>query len=101
MYKNSSWDLVDAVEDEEVEISELSEKDLPQELKGKSDKEIEDFIEAKKEERNRIQKEIQELNKKREVYIAKNQKEETGELENALLSAIKSQAAKKNYKWDE
>lgn len=101
MYKNSSWDLVDAVEEDEVEISELSDKDLPQELKGKSKKEIESFIQAKKEERTRIQAEIQELNKKREIYIAKNQKEEAGELENALLSAIKNQAAKKNYKWDE
>ena len=51
-------------------------------------------------EREEIQKQIQELNAKREVYIAENQKEETGELENAMLSAIKAQASKKNYTWD-
>ncbi|TAI47015.1 vWA domain-containing protein [Flagellimonas allohymeniacidonis] len=101
MYKNSKWDLVDAIEDDEIELSELSDKDLPTELKGKSEKEIEKYIDGKKEERQRIQKEIQELNAKREAYIAENKKEEEGELENALLSAIKNQAAKKNYKWDE
>jgi len=40
------------------------------------------------------------LNRKREAHIAKNKKEQQGELESALLTAIKNQAAKKNYKWD-
>ncbi len=100
LYKNATWDLVDAIEDEELEVAELKDKDLPSELKGKSEKEIKAYVAAKKTEREDIQNKIQELNKKREVYIAKNQKEETGELENALLSAIKNQAARKNYKWD-
>ncbi|MEO9510844.1 MAG: VWA domain-containing protein [Flavobacteriaceae bacterium] len=100
LYKNSKWDLVDAVEDDEVSISDLKDKDLPTELKGKSKTEIKQYIAEKKAEREKIQKQIQELNRKREAYIAKNQNEETGELENALLSAIKNQAAKKNYNWD-
>lgn len=100
LYNNSSWDLVDAAEDKEFEVSELKEEDLPAELKGKTDKQIEKYIADKKTERAKIQKEIQELNRKREAHIAKNQKEQQGELENALLTAIKNQAAKKNYKWD-
>jgi len=100
LYNNSKWDLVDAVEDEEVVLSELDVEDLPEELQGKSESEINTYIKEKKEERQAVQKQIQELNAKREAYIAQNQKEETGELENALLSAIKTQAAKKNYKWD-
>ena len=101
LYKNSKWDLVDAVEDDVVAISEISEKDLPIELKGKSEKEMETYIAGKKSERSRIQKEIQEANKKREAYIAKNQKEDSkGELENAMLNAIKKQAEKKSYTWD-
>ncbi|UII76944.1 VWA domain-containing protein [Flagellimonas sp. HMM57] len=99
-YENSSWDLVDAIEDDKFEIDELNDKDLPKELKGKSKKEMTAYLEGKKAERVKIQKQIQDLNRKRETYIAENQKEETGELENALLSAIKTQAAKKNYKWD-
>jgi hypothetical protein len=100
LYKNSNWDLVDAVEDSEEVLAELDDEDLPTELKGKSEKEIKQYVQSKKIEREKIQKQIQDLNTKREAYIAKNQKEETGELENALLSAIKNQAAKKNYKWD-
>jgi len=101
LYKNSSWDLVDAVENDEVVMSELASDDLPPELKNKSTEEMTTYIKAKKSERSKIQKEIQELNKKREAYIAKNQKEgATGELENAMLEAIKKQAGKKNYNWD-
>ncbi|GLU42670.1 VWA domain-containing protein [Allomuricauda sp. NBRC 101325] len=100
LYKNSQWDLVDAVEDDEAVLSKLEDKDLPSELKGKSKKEISEYISLKKEEREKIQKQIQELNSKREVYIAEHQKEEAGQLENAMLSAIKAQASKKNYKWD-
>ncbi|MEM9647336.1 MAG: vWA domain-containing protein [Bacteroidota bacterium] len=100
LYKNSQWDLVDAVEDEEFEIEELEVEALPKELQGKTEEEIKAYVAVKKKEREKIQKQIQELNAKREAYIAKNQKEETGELENALLSAIKNQAAKKNYRWD-
>ena len=100
LYKNSKWDLVDAVEADEVELAELAEEELPAELKGKSKNEIERYISEKKEERKAIQKQIQELNVKRKKFIAENQKEESGELENAMLNAIKTQAAKKNYKWD-
>ncbi|MCL6274890.1 VWA domain-containing protein [Muricauda sp. 2012CJ35-5] len=100
LYKNSKWDLVDAVEADEVELAQLAEEELPAELKGKSKNEIERYISEKKEERKAIQKQIQELNVKRKKFIAENQKEESGELENAMLNAIKTQAAKKNYKWD-
>ncbi|RDY58768.1 vWA domain-containing protein [Flagellimonas nanhaiensis] len=100
LYKNSQWDLVDAVEDDESVLEEIKEKDLPTELQGKSEEEIKNYVKEKKSERKKIQEQIQELNAKREAFIAKNQKEEKGELENALLSAIKTQASKKNYKWD-
>lgn len=101
LYENSSWDLVDASWDKEFDISKIEKDQLPQELKNKSEEEITSFIEEKKSERTQIQKEIQDLNTKREAFIAKNQKENsTGELENAMLEAIKKQAEKKNYKWE-
>ena len=100
LYKNSKWDLVDAIEENEVEIADLEEDELPSELKGKSKKEIEAYVEGKKSERERIQKEIQEYNAKREAYIAENQKQEKGELENAMINAIKKQASRKNYVWE-
>lgn len=98
-YKNSSWDLVDAVEMEEVVIEDLKESDLPSDLQGMSTKEIKKIIEDKQKERENIQKEIQELNAKRRAYIAEHQKNSNNGLENAMISAIKSQAQKKNYNW--
>ncbi len=101
MYNNKKWDLVDAADDSSFEVSKIKKEDLPTELKDKSATEIKSYINEKKEERIKIQKEIQELNKKRNSYIAKNQKENAkGELENAMLNAIKKQAEKKNYKWE-
>ncbi|RRQ49387.1 VWA domain-containing protein [Maribacter algicola] len=101
LYNNKSWDLVDASADANFELKELDRKSLPEELKGKSNQEIEKYIDSKRIERERIQAEIAEINEKREIYIAQNQKENTqGELEGALLGAIKKQAALKNYTWD-
>jgi len=41
------------------------------------------------------------LNKKREAFIAAQHTENAvGELENAMLQAIKKQATKKNYVWE-
>jgi hypothetical protein len=100
MYKNAEWDLVDASEKEDFDLTKINEDALPIELKGKSMPEIQSYIEAKKSERSKIQKEIQDLNVKREAYVARHQKENAkGELENALLEAIQKQAARKNYSW--
>ncbi len=100
LYKNSSWDLVDAVETEEIVVEDIKEEELPKELKGKSDKDIKAYVKAKSKERSDIQNKIQELNAKRKQHIAENkQKKENNGLQNAMINAIKTQAKKKNYKW--
>jgi len=101
LYTNSTWDLVDAVEDDKIDLQKIKKDALPKELKNKSTDEIAIFIKEKKSERIKIQKEIQILNKKREAYISDNQNENTtGELEDAMIDAIKKQAEMKNYKWE-
>lgn len=100
IYNNSSWDLIDAADEEEFEVSKLKKEDLPAELQGKSTREIEDFIQTKKIERKRIQSEIQSLNVKREAFIANKQQNEKGDLENAILNAIEKQGARKNIIWE-
>ena len=101
LYSNSEWDLVDASKSDEFDVSKVEKAQLPQELKNKTDKEITQYINSKKEEREKIQKEIQEQNSKREAYLAKNKNASSeGELESALLSAIRKQALKKNYTWE-
>ncbi|MGB5226991.1 MAG: vWA domain-containing protein [Eudoraea sp.] len=100
MYKNSSWDLIDAAEDDEFDVSAIKKEELPGALRDKSKAELTAFIGEKKAERTRIQKEIQQLNAKREIYVSKHAQQEKGELENAMLNAIKRQAAGKKFKWE-
>ncbi len=99
VYKNSKWDLVDAVDDKTVSIEKLSKDDLPEEMKNMSKEEKEAYIQKKKTERIEIQTKIAELNKKREQYVAEKQIEnsENSTLGNAIKQLIRTQAEAKNY----
>ena len=98
-YSNAHWDLVDALEEETLSIEDLDEEVLPEELQGKSEAEIIEFVEDKQEERSQIQQQITELNEKRNQYIAQQQQNssEANTLDNAMLNAVREQAEKKNY----
>lgn len=100
LYKNSSWDLVDAEEEEGFSYDKLKDEDLPDNLKGKSKSEIKAYVKQQKEERVRIQQEIAKLNEQRRAYIAKQKKENTNGLESAMIEALKRQAEKKEYTWN-
>ncbi|MEW7293109.1 vWA domain-containing protein [Aquimarina sp. 2304DJ70-9] len=100
-YKNKSWDLIDAAEDENFELEEIAEEQLPQELRKKSKADLKQHITKKSKERKEIQQKIQELNKKRVTYIKNNRKKEETNLEAALLNAIKKQGRKKSFSWEE
>lgn len=94
-YKNSNWDLVDAMADSTVVVEELADEQLPEELQGKTADEKKAIVAEKAAERERIQNEIQSLNKKREAHVAevrKEQGEEEGMLDKVMLKAIKDQA---------
>ncbi|WP_335977122.1 vWA domain-containing protein [Gaetbulibacter jejuensis] len=99
LYLNSTWDLVDALSDKNFSFDDLKESDLPAELKGKTKSEIKAYVTKKKQEREDIQKNIQDLNEKRRVYIQSQQKENDNGLESAMIKAIKTQAKAKKYKW--
>lgn len=99
LYKNSRWDLVDAVEENKVKVDDLDKEALPDTLRNKSPEEIKAYVSKMKQERASIQKQIQELNKKRKIYTSEKQKNTANGLENAMTKAIKTQAKKKRYTW--
>ncbi|NNJ88579.1 MAG: VWA domain-containing protein [Eudoraea sp.] len=99
-YNNAEWDLVDASAKDDFDLGKVKKETLPASLKGKSDQQIKKHLAEKKAERQSVQKEIQQANAKREAYLAKQQKNETGELEQAMLQAIRKQAAKKDLYWE-
>ncbi|MEM6719139.1 MAG: VWA domain-containing protein [Bacteroidota bacterium] len=99
-YTNSSWDLVDGIANDSVKVEELSEKDLPKELKGKNKKQILAYVEKQQEKRKEIQSKIRQLNEKRREFISQKNKEKgKDDLESAMIKAIKTQAGRKNYTW--
>lgn len=101
LYKNSTWDLVDAEESEDFSYEELEKEELPSELQNKSTAEIKAYVEQQRNERESIQNEIAELNEKRRKFVAKQKKEGGNGLESAMLDALKKQAQKKNYTWEQ
>ncbi|MDW9382989.1 VWA domain-containing protein [Chryseobacterium sp. JV558] len=100
-YKNDHWDLVDKAEKDAGFIASVKESELPAELKGKSKEEIQKTITAKSAARDKIQKEIEELSKKRQTYIDGEMKkrgtDDSDDLGKAIESSIVELAKKNGY----
>ena len=98
-YKNDSWDLVDASKQSGFSVDNVAEEALPAEMKGMSDAEKTSYIKEKSEEREKISQEIQELNKKRKVYVTQQQAQDNSDnmLDAAMLNAIRQQLKAKNF----
>jgi len=69
-YYNYSWDLVDAKDEDKKILDKIDYKTLPDSLRKKNKTELEAIINQKSNERDAIQKDIQDIGKKREAYIA-------------------------------
>ena len=100
-YKNSTWDMVDAAKDNEKIIEQTKEEDLPNEMKEMTITERKTYIDKKAAERQKIQREIQNLNKLRQEYISINtpNKKSDAMLDAAMIKAVKAQAKAKNLSW--
>ncbi len=100
VYKNSNWDLVDNVKDDESNLDKIRAEDLPAEYKGKSKEEIKKIVLEKAREREAVQKEIEVLAVKRQKYIVEKSKSATNkdDLGTAIKSSIISFASLKGYK---
>ena len=100
MYKNSKWDLVDAVVNEKtVKLDDVKDQDLPADLRGKSVQERKDYIDAKAKARGEIQQKINTLNGEREKYVAEKQREagKGDTLDAAMLQAVDEQLGGKQF----
>jgi hypothetical protein len=98
-YKNSSWDIVDAVNDKSVKIEDIKEADLPDNMKKMTIEQRKKYVEDMIKKRESIQIKITKLDNERNEYL-KKEREKNGTndtLDNAMLKAIKNQAKNKNY----
>ncbi|MDD2709588.1 MAG: VWA domain-containing protein [Verrucomicrobiae bacterium] len=101
-YRNSDWDLVDALKEKKVEISQVSPAALPAEMRSMNEAERKAYVEGRAAERERIQARISQLSVERARYAAEQAKKQDGgaTLDAAMIGAIHEQAARKNYRFD-
>ena len=82
-YKNASWDLIDAVDEGEADLSKMDDKELPKEFQGKTTEEKEALLEEKRKDRERYQSKIAQLAKDRQAYIDAERKKQVAAGEEA------------------
>jgi hypothetical protein len=97
-YVNTSWDLVDAVRAQQVDMQQVKAEDLPKDMQNLSPEQRTAYVNAKAKERAEIQARIQQLNAQRNEYVAREAgKQQGGTLGSAIQQAVHEQAAKRNY----
>lgn len=99
-YRNESWDLVDALKENEAKLEDIETKDLPENMQKMTVEERKVYVKAKTKERAQIQKRIQELNVQRRNYVAaemKKQHKNANTLGSAIIMAVRDQAVRKNF----
>jgi hypothetical protein len=69
VYKNETWDLVDGVRSGKVELSQIEEKDLPEDFKQLETEERLQKLKELEKQRSTVQKMIQTLSEQRKAYL--------------------------------
>ena len=99
LYKNTSWDLVDAYETDSTFINKVDMETLPTEMKKLNRSGLKQVVIKKQQERANIQKQIAKINNQRETYLEKikvNRNGSESTLETEIEKSIKDQARRFN-----
>ena len=101
LYKNTTWDMVDAAEKDKTFATKVDIKSLPDSMQRKSRGEIQQIIEVKSAERSQVHKDIETINAKREIWLAAEKAKRatntnTATLESEIEKIIKQQARRYN-----
>ncbi|MBI4027095.1 MAG: VWA domain-containing protein [Verrucomicrobia bacterium] len=101
-YRNSNWDLVDAIKEKKLDVSQVKAEELPDEMHKMNEAERKVYVETKSKEREQIQMRINRLNAERSKFVAEQAKKQPGArtLDTAMIGAIREQAVKKNYRFE-
>ena len=104
-YNNARWDLVDAFLADSMIIQNIDKNDLPKELQGKSEEELNKYVELKIKERKEIQIQISALSVKRDAFIkeekAKDKSDKKDDFGTAVTKSIKERAVNKGFEGGE
>ncbi len=102
-YRNAEWDLVDRLkEDPKFDVKKVPVEELCDELKKMKPEEREAYVKRKLAEREALQKQIADLNAKRQAYINEYMKKHASKadkaFDEAVRGAIREQAKPKGIK---
>lgn len=102
LYNNASWDLVDKTLEEGFDWDSIPLSDLPEEMRSMTVEARVEYIEAKRGQRESIQREIQAASAEREEFVKQAMIERIGEagLGEAMRKAIREQAMAKGFTRD-
>lgn len=105
VYDNATWDLIDANAKGKLDEAIADKNTLPDSLKNKSTAEIKAIVEEKAKQRAAVSQQINELNAKRDAYIAEERKKraaikQENTLETEVEKIIKEQAKRYKMKID-
>jgi hypothetical protein len=102
-YKCDTWDLVDAVTNKKLKLKDLKEANVPAILKKLNLEERQAKIESLLKERKAIQAKIRKLDVERQNFVAaalkKVNNNKKNSLDEAMLEAVRKQAAAKKFKF--
>ncbi len=98
VYKNSSWDLVDKMEEDKEFVSKMDANALPDSLRGRSKAQVQQIVTAKAKERNQIQQKIAEKTAARDQYINKEKAKRSSSQQSATLETEVEKIIRKQVK---
>jgi hypothetical protein len=98
-YRNDSWDLVDAMEQDGTKLNKLQKDELPAEMQTMNEPERRAYVESKSKDRAELQTKINTLNAERSKYLAAQSKSASANdtLDAVVITAVREQAARRNY----
>jgi hypothetical protein len=98
-YSNESWDLVDAVKKNQVDVASVRAEDLPEPMRGLDAAGRKAWLAAREQERTDIQQRIQTLNAERQKFLAEARKQQATQggdtLEGAIGQVVQREAQKR------
>ena len=106
-YDNSSWDLVDAYRQGNVDVDSIKQYEaatLPSPMQEMTPGEQIEYLDSQSKERESIQQKINELSKSRDAYLAEKRAEtaeQAPSMSDALVESVKKQAEVKSFEFIE
>jgi hypothetical protein len=104
LYRNARWDLVDAMQEKDFDLSKIPEAALPEEMRKLSPDERRAFIAERARQRAGLQKQITDLSAKRshamQEEFAKKGLNDKSAFDAALRGAVREQAEKQGYEFE-